>query len=186
MEMKNKLAIFDMDGTLFDTGEVNFRAYRDALLPYGIVLNRDYFVEKCNGRHYTEFLPSIMRTDEHLEAVHRSKKNLYAENLQYTRVNTHLIALVRLMRQEYYTAIVTTASQKNTYDILEAFSCKELFDLVLTQENIEKVKPDPQGFLKAMEYFGMQSSQTVIFEDSDVGLQAAEASGATVFKIVRF
>ena len=184
--MKDKLAIFDMDGTLFDTGEVNYRAYRDALLPYGIDLNRDDFVTKYNGRHYTEFLPVIMGTSEYLEAVHQAKKVAYVANLAHARVNLHLLGLIRLMRQEYYTAIVTTASRKNTQDILRHYSSEDEFDLTLTQEDITKVKPDPEGFLKAMEHFGADAAHTVIFEDSDVGIQAAKASGATVIRIIQF
>ena len=63
-----------MDGTLFDTCEVNYYSYRDSLLPYGIELDKKYFITNCNGRHYTEFLPSIMGNTEHIKDVHVSKK----------------------------------------------------------------------------------------------------------------
>ena len=79
--MKDKLAIFDLDGTLFDTREVNYHAYRDALLPFGISLDHDYFTTECNGRHYTEFIPKIMGHSDALEEIHANKKAFYAENL---------------------------------------------------------------------------------------------------------
>lgn len=69
-----EVLVFDLDGTLFDTGEINYCSYREALQPYGIQLDHTYFVEQCNGRHYTEFLPSLMKTDRYLEEVHAARK----------------------------------------------------------------------------------------------------------------
>ena len=51
---------------------------------------------------------------------------------------------------------------------------------------MSKKKPDPEGFLKAIEYFDVNPEDTVIFEDSDVGIQAALASGSQVVQICQF
>ena len=83
-------------------------------------------------------------------------------------------------------AVVTTASKKNTYEILEYFQKKELFDLIITQEDIKKPKPDPEGFIKAMKYFNASPSNTIILEDSEVGIEAAISSKASVCKIIKF
>ena len=57
----------------------------------------------------------------------------------------------------------------------------DLFDLILTHEDITKSKPDPEGFLKAMKLFNVEARDCLIFEDSSVGIEAAEKTGATVF-----
>lgn len=180
------LAVFDLDGTLFDTGEVNYCSYREALQPYGIQLDHTYFVEQCNGRHYTEFLPSLMKTDRYLEEVHAAKKDAYRRNLDKAGKNRHLFQMISQMRGCYYTAVVTTASRKNAGEILEHFACGNLFDYLVTQEDVSRAKPDPEGFQKAMGYFGMDAGHTVIFEDSDAGIAAARATGASVFVIDTF
>ena len=185
-ERKSKLAIFDLDGTLFDTGGVNYYAYKDALLPYGVRLDEEYFKTRCNGRHYTEFIPVIMGTAEHLEPVHKAKKAAYAGNLDKARMNKSLFDIIQGIKSEYYCAIVTTASRHNAIDILSYFCVEDFFDLMITQEDITKVKPDPQGFLMAMEHYGVSAENTMVFEDSDVGIQAARASGAAVFVVNRF
>lgn len=183
---KQYLALFDLDGTLFDTGKVNYYAYKDALADFDATLAEDFFVTKCNGRHYTEFLPEIMGSSEHIDEVHRAKKEAYAKNLDKARQNIHLFEMIKSMTDTYHTAIVTTASRKNTEDILSHFACMDLFEYILTQEDITKVKPDPQGFLMAMEHFGIDAAHTVIFEDSPVGIQAAKASGASVMVVSQF
>ena len=183
---KKYLAIFDLDGTLFDTSEVNYYAYKDALAFFGIELNREYFVKNCNGRHYTEFLPEIMGDTEHVEIVHRYKKETYVVNLSKARENTHLFEMIRVMEPFYHLAVVTTASKKNAKDILGYFGYENLFEYLVTQENVTSVKPDPQGFELAMKYFGVSPAKTVIFEDSAVGIQAARATGASVMVVNQF
>lgn len=182
-----KLALFDLDGTLFDTKSANFHAYNEALEKFSCAMDYDYYCSFCNGRHYREFLPQIVGYDETvLEAVHRDKKRLYAKHLDKAVINEPLFHIIRLMKPECKTAVVTTASKANCMDILEHFKVTGLFDLLLTHNDITRLKPDPEGFLKAMEYFGVAPEDTVIFEDSEVGLEAAARSGAFYYKTFGF
>ena len=50
---------------------------------------------------------------------------------------------------------------------------------------VTKMKPNPEGYLKAMEYFKIKLEETIIFEDSDAGLEAAKSSGAFYYKVFR-
>ena len=184
--MKTSLAIFDLDGTLFDTSEVNFYAYKEALAAYNVPLNHDYFTKKCNGRHYTEFIPKIMGTTEYLSVVHNLKKERYKKNLFRARPNTHLFNFIKAIRHDYYLSVVTTASRRNTNEILEYFDYLGLFDLIISQEDISHPKPDPEGFNLAISHFNIDTNHTVIFEDSDVGIEAAQATSATVMVVKHF
>ena len=182
-----KLIIVDLDGTLFDTKDVNYHAYRDALAFYGYDIDYDYYCKFCNGRHYLDFLPQITTTDETiLTAMHKKKKNAYRQHLDKAILNRGLVDIIRLMKVEYKTSVVTTASKENCEDILKHFKLEKLFDLILTHDDISKSKPDPEGFLKAMRYFDATPEETIIFEDSEVGLLAAESSTAYYYKTYRF
>lgn len=182
-----KLLIVDLDGTLFDTKDVNYYAYKDAIAPYGYEIDYKYYCEFCNGRHYVDFLPQITTNDKDiLEIMHKEKKNTYKKYLDKAILNSRLVDIIRLMRKEYKTAVVTTASRENCYDILDQFGVSDLFDLILTHDDITKSKPDPEGFLKAMDYFEAKPTETIIFEDSEVGLEAAERSGAYYYRTYRF
>lgn len=182
-----KLIMIDLDGTLFDTKEINYRAYKEAIEPYGYTIDYKYYCDFCNGRHYLDFLPQITTTDkETLLDMHKRKKVAYSKYLEYGKVNVGLVQLMEKCRDEYKIALVTTASKQNTYDILERFKLVKLFDLILTHEDISKSKPDPEGYLKAMRKFEAKPEECIIFEDSDVGIEAAEKTGATVFAVKGF
>ena len=164
---KKKLAIFDMDGTLVDTKDVNFYAYREALEEEGFSLSYEYYCKFCNGRHYTVFLPPLVGEDrELLTRIHNKKKAAYSKYLEKAKSNLHLISLIRIMKQEYYCALVTTASRKNCEELLNTFGLMELFDLILT-----------------MKHFNISTEQTIIFEDSETGIKAAEQTGADYYVV---
>ena len=185
-QMKRYLAIFDLDGTLYDTRDVNYYAYKEALKTFGIEIEEGYFLKNCFGRHYKEFLPEIMDGDDDIERVHDLKTEAYQRNLDKARINRHLFQIIRLIKDEYYIAVVTTASRRNTMDIIHHFGHEAYFDYIATQENIERKKPDPEGFLMVMKYFGVDADKTIIYEDSEVGITAARATGAGVMIVDRF
>lgn len=181
----NRLIITDVDGTLFDTAEVNYRAYRDICNGQGYRLTKDYYMEHMFGKHYKDYFRNMFPDADasFYENLHEQKKEVYPKYLSFAAENHHLINILNTMKKDYKLAVVSTACRQNTMDILRCFGLEDLFDLILTQEDVERVKPDPEGFLKAMEYFGVSPENTLIFEDSDVGIEGAIRSGANVMRV---
>ncbi len=182
-----KLAIFDLDGTLYNTNDINYYAYKEALSKYNINLDYNYYCDYCNGRHYTVFIPDMVDNNlEKIEDIHNVKKNAYSKYLDKVIINEHLFNIIENIKNEYKIVLVTTASKKNTMEILEFTKKSDLFDLIITAEDIDKPKPDPEGFNKAIEYYKANSKDCIIFEDSQVGLEAAYKTGASVVAIKKF
>ena len=187
MSLKNKLAIFDLDGTLFDTKDVNYNAYQNAIRMAEIDVKIDYddFCKLYNGKNYREFLPKIIPniSEEQLKKIHNFKKNIYQEHLDKAKKNDLLFSMIEEIKEKFYISIVTNASKKNVEDILEKFSVKNLFDLLITQEDVKNPKPSAEGFLKAMNYFNISKKNTIIFEDSEIGIQAANKAETNYVKV---
>lgn len=184
--MKKRLAIFDFDGTLFDTAPANHAAYAEALTPFHVDLPYDYFEKHMNGRYYKDFLPELIGGDPRdLEAVHRAKKAAYPRYFDRIRENSSLFAVLEAMSQDYYIALVTTAARESVLAILDHFSRRACFDLILTQEDVSKKKPAPDGFLAAMAHYDISAEDTIIFEDSPEGIAAAQNCGAAYLVVDR-
>lgn len=182
-----KLALFDMDGTLFDTKEVNFKAYQEAFKEQGYELKYADFQKYCLGRQFKDFMPNLIPNNKDVyPIIHKRKKELYPKYLKMARVNQHLINMARMLKKDYTLAIVTTASLQNTMDILNNFELFDLFDFLITGEDVKMNKPDPECYFKAIEKAKVPIEDVIIFEDSKPGIMAAEQTGATVFIIDKF
>ena len=187
---KKKLAIFDLDGTLFDTADVNFRAYEYAIKKCGFKCSFDcsYYRKYCNGNSYKVFLPEIISkiSERDMEEIHKCKKQAYIDFISEARKNEHLFSIIECIKKDYLIALSTTASRKNTEDILETFNVRDFFDIIITQEDVKETKPNAECFLLAMSMANVDKSDTIIFEDSDIGIQAARSSGANYVRIYGF
>ena len=177
-----RLAMFDMDGTLFDTREANFLSYERACAEIGVTVDRGFFLEKCYGRNARDFLPDLGVPREMYERVHSAKIEYYMDHLDSIVKNENLFDLIGVFRaQGIPCALVTTASRYNTDAILRVHGCEDLFDLVMASEDCKVPKPAPDCYLRAMEIFGVEPQECIIFEDSPAGIAAGRASGAGVY-----
>lgn len=188
--MKSKLAIFDMDGTLFDTKTAIYISYKRSaeLNSKNFSVSEDFFNKNCFGKSYKKFLRQYTDWDEKIiEAVHDTKIEIYPAILkESSRINISLFDILRGLKSRYFIALVTSASKAGTFDMLDYYSCRNDFDLIITGEDVTYPKPDPEGFLKAIEHFSVDASQTLIFEDSDECIDAAKSIGVNVYKVENF
>ena len=175
--------MFDLDGTLYDTERANYLAYQHACTDIcGIEIDENFFHRRCMSRNYKEFLPLLGVPDEKLSEIHFRKKNIYSDFFSEIRSNTLLFGIADSLRESgTKLCLVTTASAQNTAELLDYFGRSDYFDFVITQDMVSELKPSPQCYLAAMEYFNATSEECIIFEDSDIGLAAAHKSGAAVF-----
>lgn len=182
-----KLAMFDLDGTLFDTNKANYLSYKEACSGF-CDISENFFYEHCMGKNYKTFLPLLGVEDkENIELIHKRKSDNYKSFFSFIRPNFSLLKIAELFKTNgIKIAIITTASRSNTSALLKFFDYDDFFDLVVTQEMTDKTKPFPDGYLYAMKYFHCTPDESIIFEDSDVGLQAALNTETAVYKIVRF
>ena len=183
---KNKLILCDLDGTLFDTLEVNYYSYKESLNIFNYDIEYDFFLEKCYGKYYKDFLSKLNFNIEEMEKIHGIKKELYSKYLKYAKINKNLFDMLEVMKNFYHIALVTTASKKNTEEILRYFKKRDLFELIISAEDVKNKKPDSEGFVKAMNYFNITPKDTIIFEDSNSGIEAAIKSGANILKVEKF
>lgn len=168
----------DLDDTLIFTLRPNHLAYQTALMEQGFDLSLEEYSSFCNGHSYKDFLPKIMGEGHPaMETVHDRKTELYAQCLKAAEINSPLVDILRAIKPQYNIALVTTASRTNVERILSHFGLDDIFDALITREDVAKSKPDPAGYLLAMEKFGVKKENCIIFEDSPSGIKAALASG---------
>jgi len=179
--------LFDLDGTLVDTAELNFRCYRDSLSDVGVVLTRAVYDTHLGG-HWRTFLGEWAGSDDAdlLERLHRRKQALYATRLDMVRINAPLAQLLTQARPWWRTGLVTSASRANVLPLLTHFGWSEAFDAIVTGDDFSAPKPDPDGYLRCLRMLGCQAALSLAFEDSPIGIAAARAAGLTVLGVLGF
>ena len=183
--MHIKLIILDFDGTLASTEEANMEAYVAALAEEGITLDREAYRTRYFGMRCPEFLQEIGITDPtDMERIRLRKIELYPTFFSTVRLNEPLWNFAQDFRaQGGKVWIVSTGQKDNIANAMHHLGIDEDVDGLLTSVDVTEPKPSPEAFLKAMEIEGVTADETLIFEDSPVGLAAAKACGAAYFKV---
>lgn len=179
-----KAIITDFDGTLVDTFEANLKAYQRAFSEVGIALTTEQY-RKCFGFRFDRFMTTMGVYDENLaNRIKEIKKDCYPQFFDYLRPNKALIEWIGTFKQMGgKTAIASTARKENLMNALNYLEIAGLFDLIFTGQDVKDGKPSPEIYERTMEKLQVDPLDTLIFEDSEVGILAAKNSGAYFMKI---
>lgn len=171
--------ITDFDGTLVDTFEANFKAYQKAFCECGLSISEQQY-RQCFGLRYDGLMAAMGITDaETANRIKEAKKQCYPDFFQYLRPNKVLIELIRSFKaMGGKTAVASTARKENLMNVINYLGIGDCFNLIYAGNDVKEGKPSPEIYFKAMDALNSAPESTLIFEDSEVGIQAAKASGA--------
>lgn len=180
-----KLLICDFDGTLVDTFQANYHAYKKAFTMNGIEDLTEDFYRICFGLRFEAFMEKAGISDNNIRSkIKNDKMELYPLFFNLLKPNETLITFIKTFKKAGgKTAIASTARKKNLMNVLEYLQINNIFDLILSGKDVSKGKPDPEIYNKVLELTGINASNALVFEDSEVGINAAQAAGISYIKI---
>lgn len=178
-----KAIIFDMDGVLIDSVKYLYEAFNIALGKYGVHI-REENVKKYLGKPMREKIEMWkedynMKEDiditEFSEEVFELEMELLKENLEE---NASLINLIKSFKENNLKLAVATSSPKSRAErILELIDLKNKFEVIITDEDFENSKPNPEIFITAAEKLNVDAKDCIVVEDSVNGIEAAKNAG---------
>lgn len=173
--------LWDVDGTLVDTGELHFQAWSALCQERGLPFSRADFdatfgwrnveiIPKLFGSRFTPDESAVM--GDRKEELYRAAARRGVELLPGAR--TLMSALHAIQCRQ---AIGSSAPRANVDLILELTAVQPFIHAIVSMEDVRRGKPDPEVFLRAAERLRLPPARCVVMEDAPVGIQAAKAGG---------
>jgi HAD superfamily hydrolase (TIGR01509 family) len=189
--MKNlKLVIFDLDGVLVDACEWHYVALNRALKQVSnYQISLEDHESTFNGiptrdklRILTEM--KIISENDH-DKIYEIKQSITKDIIKkYSTVRSEKIEMIKSLKERDLKVCCFTNSIRETAELMLSTSgVIDLFDMIVTNQDVERPKPDPEGYLKILSYFGISSENAIIIEDSPKGIEAAILSGCKVIGV---
>lgn len=183
--MTIKAVLFDLDGVLLDATEVHYSALNEALKECGYSeISRKDHETTYNGIPTREKLRLLNITLEDQEKIQQKKQQITISEIKKLKPIPDIVDTLGFLFEKKYKIACCSNSIKQT--IVEGLSSGGLihfFDLIVSNEDVEKSKPHPEMYLNAMKFFRLYPKQCLIIEDSDKGYQAAVSSGGSVVRV---
>ena len=171
--------LFDCDGTLVDTMPLHWQAWQDGLRELGIEVPVE-FIATYRGATVSDIVAAINQATGHsIDAASfvPRKQARFRELLPGVREIALVADIVRAHHGQLPMAVVSGGSRRNVMASLEATEMARYFPVVLTSDDPFPGKPAPDIMLEAARRLGVAPELCQVFEDGDLGLDAARAAG---------
>ncbi|MGE7764198.1 HAD family hydrolase [Peribacillus sp. NPDC096540] len=175
-----KAVIFDFDGLILDTETAWYEAYKETMGFYKSDLPLEHFV-KCIGTDNTElyeFFKEQLGESCNIEEIEAKAKSLYKVKMKTSQAREGVKDYLEEAKKiGYKIALASSSTKEWVTHYLGKLGLLNYFEVIITGDDVDKVKPAPDLYLKAIEALNIHSTEAVAFEDSLNGLQSALHAG---------
>jgi HAD superfamily hydrolase (TIGR01509 family) len=183
-----QLLVFDFDGTLADTTPLHAAAFNEALATHGVIV--DYAtivgmttqdaVKKCLENAGLELPAPVVAT------IAARKQTIVRQMIaSELRPISDVNEFLSWARRRYRLSIASSGSRATVTLALRKLGYEGWFDPVVCAEDVKRPKPAPDSFLQVLQMTGVTRGEALVFEDSEVGFQAASSAGLDFVDVTR-
>ena len=177
--------LFDCDGTIADSMPLHYVAWKTVLAEWGCEFPEELFYA-WGGMPVTEIISTLnernglrMPVDE----VHRRKEAMYYERLPHLKAVPEVLEHIEASHGSVPFAVVSGSTRDSVVRSLTSLGLFDRFDTLVCAGEYTRSKPDPEPFLLAAERLGVAPERCLVFEDTEMGIQAATAAGMASVKV---
>lgn len=175
--------IFDMDGVIIDSEVIYIDFFKKVLQDFDVEISEEdlFSLAGLSQQKTDEFLKSkLNRKPEEVYSL--MKKYIDDDKINYSSiVMDGFYPLLKELKRKNFKLALASSSPKNTINIvLDELDIKNEFDAIISGEDFEESKPNPQIYIKTCEILGVRPQDAVAIEDSDYGIESAKNAGLTV------
>jgi HAD superfamily hydrolase (TIGR01509 family) len=185
-----KAALWDMDGTLVDSEQLHWLAWKEVMDAEGVAVTYQQFRDTFGQRNDT-IIPLLCggtATAETVTRISDTKEAAYRRMVReggIAAIDGAIEWVKRLHEQGWRQAIASAAPRANIQTILDVLGLHACFNAAVAAEDVLRGKPDPQVFLLAAERLGVAPPRAIVVEDGRAGIEGARRAGMRSIGIER-
>lgn len=177
--------LFDCDGTIVDSMPLHYVAWTTALSEWGCVFDEELFYA-WGGKPAMEIIADLnvlQGLDMPVKAVAERKEKLYYELLPELKIIPEVLEHIEAQHGKIPLAVVSGSRRDSVTRSLTMLGLIDKFQTIVCAGDYEKSKPNPEPFLLAAERLGIAPQDCLVFEDTEMGIEAARAAGMASVKV---
>lgn len=177
--------LFDCDGTIADSMPLHFVAWKNALRPWGCEFSEDLFYAwgGLSVRDIVNLLNEKYGLNMPIEDVLQRKEECYFESLPDLKAVPEVLEHIHSGYGRIPLAVVSGSKRDSVTASLTSLGLLDKFDVLVCAGDYKRGKPDPEPFLLAAAKLGVAPNSCLVFEDTDMGVQAAESAGMATVRV---
>jgi beta-phosphoglucomutase-like phosphatase (HAD superfamily) len=182
-----KAYLFDCDGTIVNSMPLHYIAWKRVLAEWNCEFGEQTFYA-WGGMPVAEIIATLNVRDGltmPVEEVAKRKEALYFEILPQLKAVPEVLEHIEFSHGHIPFAVVSGSTRDSVTASLEVLGLLDKFETLVCAGDYERSKPDPEPFLLAAKRLGVKPEDCLVFEDTEMGIQAATAAGMASVKILQ-
>jgi len=183
--MTIKLLIFDCDGVLYDSCDIHYHALNQSLQEHGYdIISEEDHKGIYNGLSTKNKLQKMKIEQNLYNKIYHRKQEITRQLFNKIETDHNLIALLKQLKSSGYKIhCASNCISETLHLILKNLGVKDLFDHIISNEDVSNPKPSPEIYYKCLIKENISCKEAIIFEDSMVGITSAVKSNCHVSHI---
>jgi len=171
--------VFDFNGTLSDDEPVLCDIFMHLFAEHGRPMSAQEYFDELAGLSDPEIVTTWLGHDHpDVEAVIQERGRLYREAAaDGSTIHEHVREAVRFATAHAPLAICSGAARDEIEPVVEAAGLADCFRAVVTSDDVDHGKPDPEGYRKTLELLEADPARAIVVEDTEAGVASARAAG---------
>jgi beta-phosphoglucomutase family hydrolase len=177
--------LFDCDGTIVDSMPLHYIAWKKALAEWNCGFEEELFYS-WGGRPVKEIIATLNQMhglNMPVDTVAKRKESLYFELEDELKAIPEVVEQIEAKHGRIPLAVVSGSRRNSVVHSLSALSLLDKFDVLVCAEDYERGKPAPDCFLTAAARLGVEPRDCLVFEDTEMGIEAATAAGMASVRV---
>jgi beta-phosphoglucomutase family hydrolase len=177
--------LFDCDGTIADSMPLHYVAWKRVLAQWNCDFSEQLFYA-WGGMPIAEIIATLNQKhglNMPVESVARQKEDYYLEILPQLKAVPEVVEHIEASHGQIPFAVVSGSTRESVVASLDTLNLLDRFDTLVCAGEYQRSKPHPEAFLMAADRLGIAPDSCLVFEDTAMGVQAAQAAGMAYVKV---
>ncbi|MCP4253294.1 MAG: HAD family phosphatase [Candidatus Scalindua sp.] len=179
--------IFDMDGVIVDGMPYHIKSWKEALSTIDMHVSdlEIYLMEGMTGRETMDIFAkksNISISDETADKIIKLKRKIFNDIFNVTLIKGIKNLLLELKNRQYNLALVTGTRLDVVKKVLKV-GLENIFDVIVSGEMVNKGKPDPEPYQKAVGELKAKKEDCLVIENAPAGITSAKSAGLMCFAV---
>lgn len=172
-----KVVLFDIDGTIIDSWDFIFGAFKYTVDFHGLKHPTDEFIKSTMGKSLFEFYKSAFPDEDHL-LLGQTHHNYQLTKFNSVRLFPNTIATLKKIKQMgFQIAAVSNRSKDSLHKSLKLAKIHQFFEIIVSAEDVKNPKPHKDHLMKALKHFKAKSHEAFMVGDTDYDIKAGKHAG---------
>jgi HAD superfamily hydrolase (TIGR01509 family) len=177
--------LFDCDGTIADSMPLHYNAWTEVLAEWNCVYEED-LVYSWGGKPVRKIIADLNKIhglQMPIEDLATRKEGLYLAQIPQLKAIPEVLEFIEAEHGRIPFAVVSGSTRDSVVGSLSVLGLLDKFDIIVSADDYKHGKPAPDGYLLAAARLGVAPADCLVFEDTEMGIEAATAAGMVSVKV---